>query len=179
MTVTYTFDAFSSLDGCAAADGAGTSYRASRDPSCPSTAWPCTARSGGSSRGQHLSGVRHDAGLQHRGSEIPNADWMRNRRKARVVKDAALAGVEQLRSDRRRRRPGGRASEARERQRHPGETAAACSSGRIGATSCSMSFGSSCTRSSWAPGSVCSRTGAHPFHSPSPTRRHTPTGSSP
>ena len=68
------------------------------------------------SRGQHLSGVRHDVGLRHRGSEIPNADWKNNARKSRGVYDAVLAGVEQHRSGRRRRRSGGCASEARERQ---------------------------------------------------------------
>jgi hypothetical protein len=70
MTATYTFDVFSSLDGFGAASGNWTGYWASKAPSSSTTASPCTTRSSGWSSGQHVSGVRADAGLEHRGSEV-------------------------------------------------------------------------------------------------------------
>ena len=68
MTATYTFDVFSSLDGYGAASANWSGYwgqarpRVARPP-------PRPVRRGAADglRGQHLSGVRADAGLEHRG----------------------------------------------------------------------------------------------------------------
>ncbi|MEK8105904.1 dihydrofolate reductase family protein [Micromonospora sp. M12] len=45
MTVTYTVDVFSSLDGFGTTSGNWGGYWGSRVPSCSRTAWPSTARS--------------------------------------------------------------------------------------------------------------------------------------
>ena len=69
MTATYTFDVLSSLDGYGGISGGDwggcwgkQGPRVARPP-------PCLVRDGAAdgSRRQHLSGVRADAGLEHRG----------------------------------------------------------------------------------------------------------------
>ena len=103
------------------------------------------------------------ASWPERGSEVPNADWMNNTRKYVASTTLRVAGVAQLHGDRGRRRRGRRAPQAGGRQEHTWSTAAARSSGRLCATICSTSFGSSCTRSSWGSGIAgCSTTRATP-----------------
>ena len=71
MTASYTFDVFSSLDGYGAASGNWTGYWGKQGRSCSTAAWPCTRRGAADGlRGQHLSGLRPDAGLEHRGVEV-------------------------------------------------------------------------------------------------------------
>ena len=68
MTATYTFDVFSSLDGYGAAGATWTGYWGKQGPELLDHR---LALYGAEQRmclwGQHVSGIRADAGLEHRG----------------------------------------------------------------------------------------------------------------
>ena len=68
MTATYTFDVFSSLDGYGAASGNWTGYWGKQGPELLDHRLALYA--GGAAdglRGQYVSGLRGDAGREHRG----------------------------------------------------------------------------------------------------------------
>ena len=68
MTATYTFDVFSSLDGFGAAGGDWTGYWGKQGPELLDHRLAQYARGAADGlRGQHVPGLRADAGLEHRG----------------------------------------------------------------------------------------------------------------
>ena len=68
MTATYTFDVFSSLDGYGAASGNWTGYWGKQGPELLDHRLALYGDGAADGlRGQHLSGIRADAGLEHRG----------------------------------------------------------------------------------------------------------------
>ena len=66
VTATYTFDVFSSLDGFGAAGGDWTGYWGKQGPELLDRRLALYARTADGVRGQHLPGVRADAGIEHR-----------------------------------------------------------------------------------------------------------------
>ena len=67
MTATYTFDVFSSLDGFGSASGNWTGYWGKQGPELLDHRLALYGEEQRMVFGQYVSGVRADAGLEHRG----------------------------------------------------------------------------------------------------------------
>ena len=68
MTATYTFDVFSSLDGYGSHSGNWGGYWGKQGPELLDHRLALYGRGAADGlRGQHVSGIRADAGLEHRG----------------------------------------------------------------------------------------------------------------